>query len=104
MNANQEIGILTAACMLAAAALQAEDAGQKERTIARLQQYESAIETVAIPAHMTIKRLVQQTVRSAIRFLQTDKQSDAKLTRRNGADVAAEFGRLKRAAQRRGAV
>ncbi len=90
--------------MLAAAALQAEDAGQKERTIARLQQYESAIETVAIPAHMTLKRLVLQTIRSAIRFLEKGKQSDEKLTRRNGEKVSKELGRLKRLAQRRGAV
>lgn len=104
MNANQEIDILTAACMLASAALQAEDSGQKERTIARLQHYESAIEAVAIPAHMTLKRLVLQTVRSAIRFLQTGKSSDEKLTRRNGEKVSRELGRLKRLAQRRGAV
>lgn len=104
MDFNAEINLLTESCMLAAGALQAEDAGQKERTIARLREYEAVIETVETPTHMTLKRLVLQTVRSAIRFLETSKQSDAKLTRRNGADVAAEFGRLKRAAQRRGAV
>lgn len=100
MDFNAENDLLTHATLLAGASLQAEDASQKERTIIRLQEYETAIQAVSLPEHATLKRLVLQTVRSAIRFLQTGKQSDAKLTRRNGGNVAAEFGRLKRASRR----
>jgi len=41
-------------------------------------------------------------VNAAIRYCSSGKQSDAKLTRRNGNEVAKELGRLKRLAHRKG--
>lgn len=99
MNVSNEIDVLQHATMTAAAALTATES-QKQKTLALLKDYEVAVQDVKTDVHQRLKKDVILTIRAAIRYLTTGKQSDAKLTRRNGEKVAIEFGRLKRLAQR----
>lgn len=100
-NADKEVEILTNATLLAGALLKA-DASKREAMLPKLKALEMEVKATQLEVHKNLKRLVIMTVNSAIRYCSTGKQSDAKLTRRHGIEVANEFSRLKRLAQRRG--
>lgn len=100
MNANNEVDVLTQALMLAGSVVQADKA-QQLKHLARLKQSHELTQATTLEAHRELKRLTLLTVSSAIRFVKNGKQSDAKLTLKNGQKAAKELGRLKRMAQRR---
>lgn len=100
MNANNEVDILTQALMLAGSVAQADKA-QQLKHLERLKQSHVLAQATTLEVHRELKRLSLLTVSSAIRFVENSKQSDAKLTLKNGQKAAKELGRLKRLAQRR---
>lgn len=100
-NTDREIEILTNATLLAGALLDA-DRSKREAMLPNLKAFEKEVKVTQLEVHKNLKRLVIMTVNAAIRYCSTGKQSDAKLTRRNGNEVAKELGRLKRLAQRKG--
>lgn len=100
-NADKEAEILTNATLLAGALLKA-DASKREAMLPKLKALETEVKSTQLEVHKNLKRLVIMTLNAAIRYGTNGKQSDAKLTRRHGNEVAKEFGRLKRLAQRRG--
>lgn len=99
MNVNNEVDILTHAVMLAGSVVQADKA-QQLKYLAQLKQSHELAQATTLEVHRELKRLALLTVSSAIRFVEKGKQSDAKLTMKNGQKAAKELGRLKRMAQR----
>lgn len=100
-NTDREIVILTNATVLAGALLDAE-VSKRESMLPKLKAIETEVKATQLEVHKKLKRLVIMTVNAAIRYCSSGKQSDAKLTRRNGNEVAKELGRLKRLAHRKG--
>lgn len=100
-NADREIEILTNATLLAGALVDA-DTNKREAMLPKLKALETEVKATQLEVHKNLKRLVIMTVNAAIRYGNSGKQSDAKLTRRNGNEVAKELGRLKRLAHRKG--
>lgn len=100
-NADREIEILTNATLLAGAILNAE-VSKREAMLPKLKVLENEAKATQLEVHKNLKRLVIMSVNAAIRYCSTGKQSDAKLTRRHGNEVAKELGRLKRHAKRKG--
>ena len=99
MNANNEVDILTHALMLAGSVVQA-DRERQLKHLARLKQSSELAQSTTLEVHRELKRLTLLTVSSAIRFVESRKQSDAKLTMKNGQKASKELGRLARLAQR----
>lgn len=99
-NTDREIDILTNATLLAGALLDA-DSNKRESMLPKLKALEIEVKATQLEVHKNLKRLVIMTVNAAIRYCSSGKQSDAKLTRRNGNEVAKELGRLKRLAHRK---
>lgn len=100
-NTDREIEVLTNATLLAGALLDA-DSNKRESMLPKLKAIETEVKATQLELHKNLKRLVIMTVNAAIRYCASGKQSDAKLTRRNGNEVAKELGRLKRLAHRKG--
>jgi len=100
-NADREIEILTNATLLAGALLNADER-KREAMLPKLKAIETEVKATQLEVHKNLKRLVIMAVNAAIRYCSSGKQSDAKLTRRNGNEVAKELGRLKRLAHRKG--
>ena len=100
-NADREVAILTNATLVAGSLLKA-DASKRETMLPKLKALETEVKATQLEVHKNLKRLVIMTLNAAIRYGANGKQSDAKLTRKHGNEVAKEFGRLKRLAQRRG--
>ena len=100
-NTDREIVILTNATLLAGAILSA-DISKRESMLPKLKAIETEVKATQLDVHKNLKRLVIMTLNAAIRYFSSGKQSDAKLTRRNGNEVAKELGRLKRLAHRKG--
>ena len=99
MNANNEVDILTHALMLAGSVVQADRERQLNH-LARLQRSSELAQSTTLEVHRELKRLTLLTVSSAIRFVESRKQSDAKLTMKNGKKAASELCRLARQARR----
>lgn len=99
-NTDREIEILTNATLLAGALLDA-DSNKRESMLPKLKAIETVVKATQLDVHKNLKRLVIMTLNAAIRYCSSGKQSDAKLTRRNGNEVAKELGRLKRLAHRK---
>lgn len=99
-NTDREIEILTNATLLAGALLDADERN-RESMLPKLKAIETKIKATQLEVHKNLKRLVIMTVNAAIRYCSSGKQSDAKLTRRNGNEVAKELGHLKRLAHRK---
>lgn len=99
-NTDREIDILTNATLLAGTLLDA-DSNKRESMLPKLKALEIEVKATQLEVHKNLKRLVIMTVNAAIRYCSSGKQSDAKLTRRNGNEVAKELGRLKRLAHRK---
>ncbi|QSB09318.1 hypothetical protein JTI58_20280 [Lysinibacillus fusiformis] len=99
-NIDREIEILTKATLLAGALLDAVTS-KRESMLPKLKELEDEVKATQLEVHKNLKRLVIMTVNAAIRYCSSGKQSDAKLTRRNGNEVAKELGRLKRLAHRK---
>lgn len=100
-NTDREIEILTNATLLAGALLDA-DTNKREAMLPKLKAIETEVKATHLDVHKNLKRLVIMTVNAAIRYCSSGKQSDTKLARRNGNEVAKELGRLKRLARRKG--
>ncbi|KAB0442611.1 hypothetical protein [Lysinibacillus fusiformis] len=100
-NIDREIEILTKATLLAGALLDAVTS-KRESMLPKLKELEDEVKATQLEVHKNLKRLVIMTVNAAIRYCSSGKQSDAKLARRNGNEVAKELGRLKRLARRKG--
>lgn len=100
-NADREIEILTNATLLAGALLNADER-KRESMLPKLKVLENEVKMAQLDVHKNLKRLVIMTVNAAIRYSSSGKQSDAKLARRNGNEVAKELGRLKRLARCKG--
>ena len=101
-NANKEVDILTDATLLAGTVYRLENDEVRKKYLSLLRDAEAQAMETTLDAHKTLKRLVLLTVRSAIRLAEHGKQSDAKLTYKNGKAVGQELARLARLAKRRG--
>ncbi|WP_427108658.1 hypothetical protein [Lysinibacillus xylanilyticus] len=99
-NADKEAEILTNATLMAGALLKVDES-KREAMLPKLKALETEVKATQLEVHKNLKRLVILTVNAAIRYGTSGKQSDAKLTRRHGKEVAKEFSRLKRLAQRK---
>ncbi|MEG0471090.1 MAG: hypothetical protein RR588_02035 [Solibacillus sp.] len=100
MPTEYQVKVITSATVAAGSVLKANDT-QKLKLVHILKLHEHEIAEFEKGAHTKLGRSALLTIRSALRYIQTGKKSDSKLVVKNGHIVAAEFGRLKRAAYRR---
>ena len=96
---NQEVNILTFAVQSAGKAV-----SDGLNNSAELEQWLLRVSEINTPILQQAKLEVTMSLKAAIRYQKTNKQSDAKLTCRHIEKVADEFDRLTRLVQRKEGV